>query len=540
MEKAEEQDTWGTWEELLLAFAVKRYGTSSWDSVCLEMKKRCSSLTCLTPLHCMLRFDHLKSRYADNTTDHSFVPWLDDLRNRRIAELKAQLERYDLSILSLHSKVKRLREEGEESFRGCVEKLGSKDGSSEVKLEEFLPEKVIEEVVGGKDENLETCEVKPENDVIRAESCNGSTDSISKETGKVTVVKVEAEVAVNELAEVCKTVAESKKLGVIESSDVLSTTSRLRKEEIEKLQFGSCVGAGRENESQLLKEMSSVSQPLIEILEILKSYKLGLVSERLLDSQETSNYRNLIRQHIDIKSVYQNVVGGSYSDSEHKFFRDLLLLVNNAILFFEKNISESNAATELRQHISEKLVQRNFKADLTAGKQTSVPPRSLLSEIAREPSDSWQLKSGIEGITRVSRKRSSFASRGSISSSSGSDRRSLQAAAAMPKPVVESKQSTKFPAADKHRQITKRTTNGSALNSISPKKNGKDLATTPCDEDPVVIISDQTRGKLGSPTEPSQSKVLIKEEENQSRKEIAVVRVVARRKRRRGAPEGSY
>lgn len=186
---------------------------------------------------------------------------------------------------SLHSKVKRLREEGEESFRGCVEKLGSKDGSSEVKLEEFLPEKVIEEVVGGKDENLETCEVKPENDVIRAESCNGSTDSISKETGKVTVVKVEAEVAVNELAEVCKTVAESKKLGVIESSDVLSTTSRLRKEEIEKLQFGSCVGAGRENESQLLKEMSSVSQPLIEILEILKSYKLGLVSERLLDSQ---------------------------------------------------------------------------------------------------------------------------------------------------------------------------------------------------------------------------------------------------------------
>ncbi|KAK1397709.1 DNA ligase 1 [Heracleum sosnowskyi] len=503
--------SWGTWEELLLAFAVNRYGTSSWDSVSFEVSKRCSTLTSLTPLNCMLRFNHLKLRYKDfnnnndddndNSRGDNDAPWLDDLRNRRIAELKNELEHYDLSIVSLQSKVKRLKEEREGGFRGCDEKLDGKNGLSEVKLEEFLPEKVIEEEVGGKDEKLET---------VRTESCNGSTDSISKEMGKMEMVKREEEVGGDELVEVCEMVAESKKLGEIEGSDVQSTTSRLRKEENEKLCFGSGVDAGRENESLLLKEMSSVSQPLIEFLEILQSYKLSLVSERLLDSQETSNYRNLIRQHIDIKSVYRNVGSGCYSESEHKFFRDLLLLVNNAILLFEKNTSESNAATELRQYILEKMAHRDSKADLSAGKQTSVQPMSLLSDQAQEPSDSWQFKSGIEGIARVSRKRSSIAARGSISSSSGSDRKSLQAAAAaaaMHKPVVESKQITKSPAADRRRQIIKRrTTNGCALNSRSSKKNSKDLASTTCDEDPAVIISNQTQGKLGSPTKSSQFK----------------------------------
>lgn len=175
-----------------------------------------------------------------------------------------------------------MKEETEGSFRGSDEKLGGKNGSSEVKLEEFLSEKVVEEELGGKDEHLEG---RPENDTVRTESCNGSTDSVSKETGKMAMVKREGDVGGDELVEACEMVAESKKLGEIESSDVQSTTSRLRKGENEKLCFGSGGGAGRENESLLLKEMSSASQPLIEFLEILQSYKLSLVSEKLFDSQ---------------------------------------------------------------------------------------------------------------------------------------------------------------------------------------------------------------------------------------------------------------
>lgn len=183
-------------------------------------------------------------------------------------------------VRSLQSEVKRLKEEREESFRGCDEKLGSKKGSSEVKLEDFWLEKL-----GDKDENLEAYQVKLENDTVRTESGNGSTDSISKEMRKMAMAMVkvegEGEVGANELIDVCEMVAESKKFGERENLDVQSTTSRLRKEN-EKLHFG---GAGRENDSLLSKEMSSVSHPLIDFLEILQSCKLSLVSEKLLAGQ---------------------------------------------------------------------------------------------------------------------------------------------------------------------------------------------------------------------------------------------------------------
>uniref|UniRef100_A0A2N9FBB9 Uncharacterized protein n=1 Tax=Fagus sylvatica TaxID=28930 RepID=A0A2N9FBB9_FAGSY len=39
-----EKQTWGTWEELLLACAVHRYDTESWDSVSMEIQKRSSKL----------------------------------------------------------------------------------------------------------------------------------------------------------------------------------------------------------------------------------------------------------------------------------------------------------------------------------------------------------------------------------------------------------------------------------------------------------------------------------------------------------------
>ena len=35
-----EKQTWSTWEELLLAYAVYRYGMESWDSVSTELQKR--------------------------------------------------------------------------------------------------------------------------------------------------------------------------------------------------------------------------------------------------------------------------------------------------------------------------------------------------------------------------------------------------------------------------------------------------------------------------------------------------------------------
>lgn len=113
-----EKEIWGTWEELLLACAVTRHGTSSWDSVAMEVQSRSPFSHLMTPNKCRLRYLHLKSRFStaaspkDATSasagesgtigdPESFDAgaWVDELRKLRVAELRREVERCDLSIV---------------------------------------------------------------------------------------------------------------------------------------------------------------------------------------------------------------------------------------------------------------------------------------------------------------------------------------------------------------------------------------------------------------------------------------------------------
>jgi hypothetical protein len=109
-------EIWGTLEELLLACAVSRHGTGSWDSVAMEVQTR-SPLAArpgLTPTSCRLRFRHLHRRFSvggaveeedddeeaeEGGPDASAADgWMDELRRLRVAELRREVERCDLSI----------------------------------------------------------------------------------------------------------------------------------------------------------------------------------------------------------------------------------------------------------------------------------------------------------------------------------------------------------------------------------------------------------------------------------------------------------
>lgn len=108
-------EIWDTWEELLLAAAVKRHGTASWDTVAMEMQKRCTSAADarFTPSGCRLRFRLLHRRFAagaengggggggddDEDPDATVADeWVEELRKLRVAELRREVERHDLSI----------------------------------------------------------------------------------------------------------------------------------------------------------------------------------------------------------------------------------------------------------------------------------------------------------------------------------------------------------------------------------------------------------------------------------------------------------
>jgi hypothetical protein len=105
-------EIWGTLEELLLACAVTRHGTASWDSVATEVQTR-SPLAArpgLTPHSCRLRFRHLHRRFStagsggeedeveEDPAASTAEGWVDELRRLRVAELRRDVERCDLSI----------------------------------------------------------------------------------------------------------------------------------------------------------------------------------------------------------------------------------------------------------------------------------------------------------------------------------------------------------------------------------------------------------------------------------------------------------
>ncbi|XP_010525265.1 PREDICTED: uncharacterized protein LOC104803086, partial [Tarenaya hassleriana] len=129
IDQRKHSQSWSTWEELLLACAVKRHGFHDWDSVAMEVQSRSSLPRFLTTAqNCKHKYRDLKRRFeddgvGDNETEDGDdkadnIPWLNQLRGLRVAELRRDLQRYDVSILSLESKVKKLEEERDRSV-GC-------------------------------------------------------------------------------------------------------------------------------------------------------------------------------------------------------------------------------------------------------------------------------------------------------------------------------------------------------------------------------------------------------------------------------------
>lgn len=99
------ESLWTTWEDLLLSCAVKRYGLSDWSTVAMELQSRVDKTNVFTAQICADKFSDLKRRFdvsdagdGRNLAGEGDVPWLDKLKNLRIAELKEIVEGRGVSI----------------------------------------------------------------------------------------------------------------------------------------------------------------------------------------------------------------------------------------------------------------------------------------------------------------------------------------------------------------------------------------------------------------------------------------------------------
>uniref|UniRef100_A0A6N2KU89 Bromo domain-containing protein n=1 Tax=Salix viminalis TaxID=40686 RepID=A0A6N2KU89_SALVM len=427
----ENQQSWGTWEELLLASAVKRHGFKNWDSVALELRtKTCLPHLLTTAQICQQKYLDLNRRFNTNNLHHSHtpeedyqdeeqnnvdtdiidnsfvnVPWFEELRKLRVAELKQEVQRYDVSILTLRLKVKKLEEERERSFQG-----DSNTEKPDLKPDRLENEEDKPGTVSGEESDRENRSVNESNST----ASGGGEDAVPKleEAQPVQGGSGGPDPVVSGSSR--KALEEGAGGGGEEESCELGDSVTQRSSE--------SLSSGRKRKGSEGKEEVSVtggeetvavsSEPFIGLLEVIGAHKNASLFESLLQSQEMGVYKDMIRQHMDLEAIQTKLEQGSYSPSILLFFRDLLLLFNNALVFFPKHSVESLIAHKIRS-----LVMNEMRKNAKRSDSTPVPeniPSQPKRELERSDSLLAKHKSSIPNI--VCRKRSSISAKPSSSS----------------------------------------------------------------------------------------------------------------------------
>ncbi|KAF8396064.1 hypothetical protein HHK36_017676 [Tetracentron sinense] len=513
-----EKETWGTWEELLLTCAVRRHGTKSWDSVAMEIQNRSSSLNLLTAQNCEQKYHDLKCRFMEKddkiddreeeseTEDRiDRIPWLDELRKLRVAELRREVQQYDVSIVSLQLKVNRLKEQREHSLR--EENSDEKPDLEKDSNGKYDKKEVDEEQDKSSPASVTGNSVPGEVSDRENQSFNESNSTEPKGENRKTSKPEPLEITTikpDPVSEESKPAYEGSFNGssdtivkggeeeeMKDSSDVQSSANLSKKKRRMKVISGS---SGEEPEtdevSPAIKRISVKSQPLISFLEIIWSHKYGSLFHRRLESQETVHYRNLIRQHIDLETVRTRMEEGRYLGCTRKFFRDMLLLFNNAIVFFPQNSDELIAATELRELVSKELATRTQNLDPSPEEPPPPKPEAL------------HVKPKISVPMIACRKRSSVSAK---ESSSGVERKEEQRPRDMEeKPVLGRKKPDNPSANVEEKSITKkRTRERSSLGVRSSRTSSKSRSN----KNPIVKSSPSSNAEKNlDPTKTDKEK----------------------------------
>ncbi|KAF8780975.1 hypothetical protein HU200_000941 [Digitaria exilis] len=391
-------EIWGTLEELLLACAVTRHGTASWDSVAMEVQTR-SPLAArpgLTPHSCRLRFRHLHRRFStagsggdeeevEEDPDASAAEgWVDELRRLRVAELRRDVARCDLSIGSLESKVNRLREERERSVSG------------EAKPDEASGNDLLSgEEPGRSCRESNSTDLKPlkhpdhqgvggakEEEVAKQEA-SGASAAASKESSDV-----------RSSASLCRRRRGSLKADEEEEAASAPCPPPARSPPLAAL-LDAVAGKLIPVLRRLYEHEGEVGAPVITLL--LCFFNRGMIQTMLadifihvrLDSihlQEADAYRGTIRRHVDLDTVRRRVdtsAGSRAADDDdhypaHELYRDLLLLCTNAVVFFPRGTPEHAAAVDARAlvavHASSSSAAREPKLEHVAAPPPAPAP----------------------------------------------------------------------------------------------------------------------------------------------------------------------
>ncbi|XP_010519722.1 PREDICTED: uncharacterized protein LOC104799085 isoform X1 [Tarenaya hassleriana] len=422
------------------------------------------SCSVITPETCRDEFLRLRYRFSGEMTaeaDEEEVcpaPMLEELRQIRIEELRREVKQHDVSIALLESKIKRLEEESErrltektdlrggESERGELKpspaslsgKLSASDKSNVRSPGDSIPTDQKPEVATASSDakNDAVKERKPASTrepegvtgtipvilLTEPERDQGSSSRFTRNAdngedrtdgGEVVTTSATREGRHGESNELRDSISESKREAAAskQSSDVQSSVTLSRRK---RRRAGGC-GASSDEEVVEIEEVSpavrkkiaAVKPPesMVDLLRRIRSARFGSAFDRRLRIQESERYRKLIRQHMDLRTVKSRLEGGEYSEDSRTFYRDLLLLFNNAMVFYPRTSSRYTAAVELRalvvkemklrlrNRIPESVTKRKpSKIVITASGKRTVSSRMKGKENEQKKADNKDVK----------------------------------------------------------------------------------------------------------------------------------------------------
>ncbi|CAN6453441.1 unnamed protein product [Victoria cruziana] len=354
--EAVESVRWGTWEELILGGAVLRHGTAAWDAVAAEVRSRTLFPHLFTPEVCKAKHEDLQERYS------GCDEWFEELRKLRVAELRKELEKSEDSIGSLQSKLETLKASKGDSDIDCdssrrefssraedvdggdsTGKEKSKDGSSAGSFTQG-----VDEV--GRDWSREC-----QDPAARSGNAEGVGVTVKLEVLSEGLEKPEFKGIRKRRGrrgrKVCGATrdggsgtGESDVLSCANTFVVKETDETIRNHgKIVKVSGNDCVGK---------ESVGSNLDWMPQFLDCIMEHTDGAGFRRRLESQK-ARYKKLIRRHMDLEMIKRNVDNNFYTASS-EMLRDLLLLLNNALVYYPVGSPEYSSAITLRPFVTKK------------------------------------------------------------------------------------------------------------------------------------------------------------------------------------------
>ncbi|KAL1365083.1 hypothetical protein HN51_013181 [Arachis hypogaea] len=388
---AEVMVTWGTWEELLLGGAILRHGTRDWTVVAAELSARTHLSPCtFTPEACKAKYEDLQQRYSGNSTT-----WFEEIRKKRVEELKKALELSEDSIGCLESKLESLKAVKNENIDDCH--VG--DGSAGPELH-APPQKMARVESSAKETSKDglsagsfTHETRPNWSTECQVPAVSSEDVETKpEVARSTDHEKDLDVdKVEQTIDEGKGVSLKKRRGTRKRKDCgknANEASGPESDNLVSIDASRCKESSTSNCDDVAKSSGIGEdntnpkkdgiQEMMETLDSILETKGASAFRRRHDSQKRGRYKNMIRQHMDFDTIRTRISNQTIKTSK-ELFRDFLLLANNALVFYSKCTREYKTALLLRDHVT-KILREKLNAFGSSITHANVSTASLTTD----------------------------------------------------------------------------------------------------------------------------------------------------------------